>query len=373
VFLADLSPTYTQEDGGYFFDVFPQRPYGRSRIIHWVAILVGCISFALFSRAERNVVEEAADGSRVIQPRVYFKAVTNPTFFAMVVFEGKLKALCRFVTLPRVFLSVIGGAFAPIIAHTYLTELTVATASGTSVLGAGILISGLSLTRYGNPDSEIPSVAPWENLPDPDAIWRPGAVLVLLTVHSLFYFATTRVPGLYYESLEFYSVLFFLSIPLCWLTLRLVWKGNVRDDISLLFPAVHIPAMVALGIIIHLPWASPVVPDYLLFGARHPVTGSQIDGAIYAVSTVGWHVLLIAVIDTLLVGWDVTWHKRPTPQPVPYTVWSTLLGAGVGVVLWSIWPGYQAPVIYHEFHQSLILGLVLFTYSHGVLVEPVTD
>lgn len=350
-------------------DEFPERPPSRSRIGHFVAVLLGCIATALFSRGQYQKAKSETASSRVIEPEMAVRASFGmPVLLAAGAAFRKAKLLWRFFLLPRVFLSITGGAVAPVVIHSVVTPLSVFTASGVAIGGAGTMMGLLALWRHDTADNEIPTVDKWLDAP-PVMSWLPGGALVLVGIHTPFYLASRSFPRVYYESFQFYLVLLGAGIVVAFL----LSQTSVISETKVT-PGVTVLSMIGIGVLIHLPWFEPMMPGYVLFGPDYysASSGYRFDGILMTIWAMSWVPLTVAVMEVLTLGWDVGWHKLPSEQSVPYTVWNALVGGGIGVVIWAVWPAYPAPVDYHIAHQYLVAGTALFVYVYGIVTDPIT-
>jgi curved DNA-binding protein CbpA len=363
-------PYYGFSRGGYFgVDEFPERPHSRSRIYHLLAVIVGCIATALLSRGQYNALKDSTAASRVIEPFVSLSlSFAAPSVLAVEGTFRKVKILWRFLRLPRVYLSILGGSAAPVIIQSAVTNLSVPTAILVAAVGSGSLLSALSVRRYPTEDEDIPTVEEWLNI-SPRLTWLPGGVFFLLALHTPVYIASQSFHLLYYGSFKFYFILIGPSLALAYIASRtgLSEQGKIGTEATL-------ASMVVIGLVVHFPWFEPIMPGYLLSEAGYYAASSGLRprGILLTILALSWHFLFAAVVEVLLMGWDVGWHKLPSEQLVPYTAWNALTGAGIGVIIWAIWPAYQAPVAYPFAHQYLIGGIAIFTYVYGIITDPIT-
>jgi len=368
---ANWDPNYGFNGGGYLgVGEFPDRPPSRSRIIHLLAIIVGCIATALLSRGQYNALKESSAASKVIEPALSIRlAFGIPSLLAVAGTFRKVQILWRFFSLPRVFLAVIGGSAVPVIVHSTVTGLSLPEAAGVAAIGSGSMMGILALSRRTEEEQEIPTVDEWLNV-TPSITWLPGGVFTLLALHTPVYLASQSFGGLYYESFKLYFILIGPAVGLAFLIscTRLMR----REEIT---PGTTLASMMIIGAIIHLPVIEPIIPVRLLGGGGYYTasTGVLFSGILTTILAVSWHFLFAALVEVLFMGWDVGWHKQPTNQLVPYTVWSALIGAGVGVAIWAIWPTYQIPVGHNIAHQYLVAGIALFAYTYGVVTDPIVD
>ncbi|AUG49424.1 hypothetical protein BVU17_17730 (plasmid) [Haloarcula taiwanensis] len=362
-------PFYGFRGGGYLgVKAFPKRPPSRSRIFHLFAVIVGCIATAFLSRGQYNALSDSTAASRVIEPDISLRlSFTIPSVLAITGTFRKIKVLWRFLRLPRVFLSILGGVAAPITVQSVVTDLSVPTATLVAAAGSGGLMSVLAVSRYPNKDQDIPTVDEWLNI-SPTLTWLPGGVFFLLALHTPVYMASQSFHLLYYGSFKFYFVLIGPSLALAYTYTRLIGGREVPTGTTLV-------SMMVIGLVVHFPWFEPIMPGYLLSeGGYYSVSnGIRPRGILLTILALSWHFLFAAIVEVLFMGWDVGWHKIPSKQQIPYTVWSALTGAGVGVIIWAMWPTYQAPVAYPFAHQYLIGGVAIFAYVYGIIIDPITD
>jgi hypothetical protein len=335
-----------------------------------LAIIIGCIATALLSRGQYNALKDSTAASRVIEPFLSMGlAFTTPAVLIIAGTFRKVKILWRFLRLPRVYLPIIGGGAAPIIIQSVEANLSVHTATLAALAGSGLLMSVLVVIRHSSEDQNIPTIDEWLNI-KPGLTWLPGGVFPLLALHTPVYITSQSFHLLYYESFKYYFLLIGPSLLLAYAVSRT--RVMNREEIA---PGTVLVSMMIIGLVIHLPWFEPIMPGHLLSGTDYYAASSGVRflGILLTILAISWHFLFAAIVEVLLMGWDVGWHKLPSKQPVPYTVWSGLIGAGIGVIIWAVWPTYQTPVAYPAAHQYLIGGVGIFAYVYGITTDPITD
>jgi len=368
-------PHYAGKAGGYLgVETFPQRPTGRSRLVHLLVILVGLIATALLGRGQYIALRNATEDSSAIEPKTTVQNVfLVPAKSMLALTPFRLVSAVSFLRFPRVYLPVLGGMLAPYILNRALADLSIAEATGAATAGSGVLMAGVALGRYNSSDSTIPISSWWAENQAPEYTWALGGALLLLFAHAATAAVAEATVGLYYDAFLLYAVAVAPFVPIILLMSLMSPPKILRyPGMALLGTVILIPVF---GVITHHPEFKEIMFGTLLFGeGYYPATsGYRTTGAIMSIWAVSWHLLVVAALELLCIGWEVSWHKQSEEQPLPYTVWGTATAAGLGVTIWGGLQVVRGQMPPETLHTSLVVGMMLFAYIYGVVVDPIVE
>ncbi|WP_080509782.1 J domain-containing protein [Haloarcula marismortui] len=370
----DWTPHYVGEGGYLGVETFPQRPTGRSRLIHLLVVFFGLIATALLGRGQYIALKNATEDSPAVEPKATVQNVfLVPAKSVLALTPFRLVSAVSFLRFPRVYLPVLGGILAPYIINRTLADLSIAEAAGAATAGSGVLMAGVALGRYNSSDSTLPISSWWAENQAPEYTWGLGGALLLLLAHAATAAVAEATVGLYYDAFLLYAVAVAPFVPIILLMSFMSPPKILRyPGMALLGTVILIPVF---GIVTHHPEFKEIMFGTLLFGeGYYPATsGYRTTGAIMSIWAVSWHLLAVAALELLCVGWEVSWHKQSKEQPLPYTVWGAVTAAGLGVTIWGGLQVVRGQMPPETLHTSLVAGMILFAYIYGVVVDPIVE